>query len=130
MATTRSTTTNGSAPSPEATAALATDALRDLDDDKTAQVITTGLQTMSPDKQGELLERLAPDQRVTNDIWRWIVGTFAVVLMLATVALVGAVFVSFWHKVDTAMVQIVLTIFTTTAGILAGFVSGRASSRR
>jgi hypothetical protein len=38
------------------------------------------------------------------------------------------VFVSFWREVDTALVQMLLTIFTTTAGILAGFVSGRAST--
>jgi hypothetical protein len=113
------------------TIAVASNALGKLPDDATARVIAAGLQTMSPDAQGELLERLAsPDQKVTNDIWRWIVATFAVVLIGATAALVASVVVSFWHAVDTAMVQIILTIFTTTAGILAGFVSGRASSTR
>jgi hypothetical protein len=67
---------------------------------------------------------------VTNKIWLWIVMTFALVLASATLALVGAVFVSFWRKVDAAMVQMLLTVFTTVAGILAGFVSGRASTGR
>ena len=80
------------------------------------------------DAQEDLIQRFAPDQAVTNDIWRWIVRTFAFVLAGATVALMAAVCVSFWRKVDTTMVQMLLTIFTTTAGILAGFVSGRAST--
>jgi hypothetical protein len=67
---------------------------------------------------------------VTNDIWRWIVRTFAFVLAGATAALVAAVFVSFWREIDTTLAQMLLTIFTTTAGILAGFVSGRASTAR
>jgi hypothetical protein len=65
---------------------------------------------------------------VTNDIWRWIVKTFAFVLAGATVALVAALVVSFWREVDTTLVQMLLTVFTTVAGILAGFVSGRAST--
>jgi hypothetical protein len=43
---------------------------------------------------------------------------------------VGAIFVGFWRKVDTANVQILLTVFTTSAGILAGFISGRASTSK
>jgi hypothetical protein len=120
--------TNGAgAPSTPETVAVASSALAQLDDVETAQVITAGMQTMSADAKGRLIDRLAPDQTMTNDIWRWIVRTFAIVLIGATAALIGAVFVSFWHKVDTAMIQIVLTVFTTTAGILAGFVSGRMS---
>jgi hypothetical protein len=117
---------NGNGNGPDSVVACS-NALAALDDDRTAQVIKAGVQTMSDDAKGKLMSQLAPDQAMTNDIWRWIVRTFAIVLVGAMVALMGAVFVSFWHKVDTAMIQIVLTVFTTTAGILAGFVSGRMS---
>jgi hypothetical protein len=127
-----------------ATADVATAAIEALPDAATAGVVATALQTL-PDAaradattaavralpngaQDDLIERFAPDQAMTNDIWRWIVRTFAIVLGGAMVALVAAVFVSFWREVDTALVQMLLTIFTTTAGILAGFVSGRAST--
>jgi hypothetical protein len=129
MATRTSSTDNngnGSSPGPDGVMACSS-ALAALDDDRTAQVIKAGVETMSDGAKGKLMSQLAPDQAMTNDIWRWIVRTFAIVLVGAMVALVGAVFVSFWHKVDTAMIQIVLTVFTTTAGILAGFVSGRMS---
>ena len=121
------TTTNGTGPTVNATAAACSSTLAGLDDEHTAQVIKAGVQTMSDDAKGKLINQLAPDQAMTNDIWRWIVRTFAIVLIGAMVALMAAVLVSFWRKVDTAMIQIVLTVFTTTAGILAGFVSGRMS---
>jgi hypothetical protein len=38
------------------------------------------------DAQAELIEHLLPDQAMTHDIWRWIVRTFAIVLVGATVA--------------------------------------------
>ena len=125
---TSSPTTNGTGgSSTDDTLAVAADALGKLDDAKTTQAIVSGTQTMSDDAKGKLANLLAPDQAMTNDIWRWIVRTFAFVLGAATVALLAAVLVSFWRKVDPAMIQIVLTVFTTTAGILAGFVSGRMS---
>jgi hypothetical protein len=96
-----------------------------------AEVTAAMANELPAGKQEELVERLGgPDQVVTNAIWRWVVMTFAVVLLAATVALVGALFISFWRKVDTTLVQMLLTVFTTVAGILAGFVSGRASTAR
>jgi hypothetical protein len=114
-----------------AKADVAKAAVRALPDTDKAHVTNAAVDALSVGDQEALIERLGgPDQAVTNAIWRWIVGTFAVVLILATVALVGAVFISFWRKVDTTMVQMLLTILTTVAGILAGFVSGRASTVR
>jgi hypothetical protein len=70
-----------------------------------------------------------PDQGVTNKIWLWIVATFAAVLIDTMLALIGAIFVGFWRKTDAATLQILLTVFTTSAGILAGFISaGRAAA--
>jgi magnesium-transporting ATPase (P-type) len=121
-------TTNGDSPlATDPNLVVASSALVQLNDDDTVKAVAAGAQTMSDDAKGKLANLLAPDQKATNDIWRWIVMTFAIVLMLATAALVAAVIVSFWRKIDTAMIQIVLTVFTTTAGILAGFVSGRMS---
>ena len=42
----------------------------------------------------------------------------------------AAVIVSFRQEVDAAHMQMLLTVSTTTAGILAGFVSGRASTAK
>jgi hypothetical protein len=110
-------------------AAVASSAIKELGDDDTARVITDGIESMSANAKGELLQRLVPDQAMTNDIWRWIVRTFSIVLLAATLGLLIAVIASFWRGVDPAMIQIVVTVFTTTAGILAGFVSGRMSTR-
>jgi hypothetical protein len=113
-----------------AKANLATAVMQELPDAAQADATAAAVRALPEDAKGELIQRFAPDQAVTNDIWRWIVMTFAFVLGCATVAMMAAVLVSFWRKVDTALVQMLLTIFTTTAGILAGFVSGRASTSR
>jgi hypothetical protein len=110
---------------------VAVAAVHALPDADKAEVTTAMADRLPASDQDALLDRLGgPDQAVTNAIWKWTVGTFAVVLLAATVALVGALFISFWRKVDTTLVQMLLTIFTTVAGILAGFVSGRASTAK
>lgn len=75
----------------------------------------------------EAIDRLVPDQQATNKIWLWIVITFAVVLGGSIVALISTILISAWHKIDPADVQVLLTVVTTVAGILAGFIGGRAS---
>src|SRR5215217_5035050 len=62
-----------------------------------------------------------PDNRTANEIWLMVVGAFKWVLWGATVALVAAIGVSLFREVDQAYVQILLTVFTTVAGIFAGF---------
>ena len=75
----------------------------------------------------EVPTTLVPTQPVTDRIWQIIVWAFAIVLVGVVVALIAAIF---W--LDTVQqaehIQILLTVFTTAAGILAGFISGRASS--
>ena len=95
-----------------------------------ADATSAAARTLPDDARDDLIERLVPDQAMTNDIWNWIVRTYAVTLAGAMVTLVAAVFVSFRREIDTALVQLLLAIFTATAGILAGFVSGRASTTR
>jgi hypothetical protein len=113
--------------SAEDTAGVLNDAIRNLPAAQTSDVVESGLRTLTVAEQADLMDRLAPDQAMTNDIWRWIVRTFALVLLGATTALIAAVLVG---QGDAASMQMLLTIFTTTAGILAGFVSGRASTAR
>ena len=64
-----------------------------------------------------------PTQDVTNWIWRVIVLTFSVVLVATTVGFIAAVFAG------AEDIQLLLTIVTTIAGLLAGFVTGRSSSQ-
>ena len=67
-----------------------------------------------------------PSQVVTDRIWLTIVYTFAGVLALSGVALL---YVSIWPPPGEANpTQVMLPVFTSIAGILAGFISGRASA--
>jgi hypothetical protein len=82
-----------------------------------------GLRDLSPQERKEIVGLLLPEQRTTNQIWLIIVSSFAFVLILSVAALCYGVL---WNVAGE--IQILLTIVTTVAGILAGFVSGRAST--
>jgi hypothetical protein len=82
-----------------------------------------GLQALSPKERKEIVGLLLPEQRITNWIWLIIVGSFALVMVLSVGALCAGVL---WHA--SGEIQTLLTVVTTVAGILAGFVSGRAST--
>ena len=107
---------------------VAASAMTAVPDSSKVDAISAALRAAPAAVGNQLIDRLMPDQTVTNKIWQWIVVTFAVVLVGTMLALIAAIFVGFWRKTDAAMVQILLTVFTTSAGILAGFISGRASS--
>jgi hypothetical protein len=64
-------------------------------------------------------------QALTDRIWLIVLGTFSLLLLVVAIALL---FTAIWpsHTAENAS-QILLTAFTTIAGILAGFISGRAS---
>ena len=102
----------------------------DASGDTKRELADAAVRRLSAEDQEALAERFLPDQPVTNEIWLTVVRTFAVVLIGATLALVAAVFVSMFRDVDAALVQILLTAFTTVAGMLAGFISGRTSVGR
>ena len=55
-----------------------------------------------------------------------VVTAFRWVLWGSALALVAAIGVALFREVDAAYVQILLTVFTTVAGIFAGFISGKA----
>jgi hypothetical protein len=86
-------------------------------------VATTAVQGLSAKDQAEVAGQLqGPTQQVTNRIWQIIVWAFSIVFVLGTGALIVGVFI------NPQQLQILVTVFTTVAGILAGFISGRASS--
>jgi hypothetical protein len=67
-----------------------------------------------------------PSQRVTDIIWLMTVGTFAAVLLLSAITLL---YVSINPPASgTDSIQVILPVFTSIAGILAGFIGGRASA--
>jgi hypothetical protein len=81
----------------------------------------------SEEAKREVARQFLPiDDSTANQIWLMVVGAFKWVLWGATVALVAAIGVALFREVDQAYVQILLTVFTTVAGIFAGFISGHA----
>jgi hypothetical protein len=106
---------------------VATTALQTLGSnavDAKKEIATTALQMLPPDKQQEVIGQIqGPTQKVSDRIWQWIVGAFAIVFVGGSGTLVASVFF-----LDVAQIQVLLTVFTTVAGILAGFISGRASA--
>jgi len=92
--------------------------------DAQKEIATTVLQTLSPEQQQQVIGQLhGPTQKVSDRIWQWVVGAFAIVFVGGSGTLVASVFF-----LEVAHIQILLTVFTTVAGILAGFISGRASA--
>ncbi len=109
---------------------IATSAVAAMPDAASAEAARRMLEDLPAEHKRHVLTSLFPDQSATNDIWRWSVLAFVFVLAVVTLGVIAAVIVSFWQDVDEMLVQVLLTLFTTTAGTLAGFVSGRASAPR
>ncbi len=102
---------------------VAAEAVQDLPNNAKKAMLTEAAQSLDRKDREEVVECLgSPDQQATNRIWQMIVAAFAVVFVGSSIALIVAVF--FGPK----DIQLLLTVVTTVAGILAGFVSGRASS--
>jgi hypothetical protein len=92
--------------------------------DAKKEIATTVLQTLSSEQRQEVIGQVqGPTQRVSDRIWQWVVGAFAIVFVGGSGTLVASVFF-----LEVAQIQVLLTVFTTVAGILAGFISGRASA--
>jgi hypothetical protein len=122
-----------------ATEAASDDKTQSAPEDRTQQAILAWLQAIRPEdlkdvaetaasllptqEQKELGARLIPDKPVINWIWRVIIGAFALAFVLAVLTLCVAVL---WQPGGD--IQSLLTVVTTVAGILSGFISGRASA--
>jgi hypothetical protein len=97
--------------------------LLDMDPDTRKSVALEVGRSLTSEDQREVASSLLPTQGVTNWIWLITVGTFAFVFAAAALTLCGAVL---WG-VSTNL-QTLLTVVTTIAGLLAGFIHGRAST--
>src|SRR5918994_972955 len=114
--------------SADAKQSVASETMQSLPPETKKTVATEMARALSPEDQADLVGRLqGPTQQITNQIWQIIVWTFAIVLVLSVGALIVA---AFWTERAGTNIQILLTVVTTVAGILAGFVSGRARSGR
>jgi hypothetical protein len=110
----------------EAKKAAAAEAVNSAPAENKVNVATEGVEQLSPKQQRELVDRLPITPVTADEIWRTVVGAFKWVLWGATLALVAAIGVALFREVDQALVQILLTVFTTVAGIFAGFIGGKA----
>jgi hypothetical protein len=97
--------------------------LGDLPPEQKRHFLEAAASTLPAKDQRELGASLAPTQPVTDLIWKVIVWAFAIVLVLAVIFLCIA---ALWRPGSD--VQTLLTVVTTVAGILSGFISGRAST--
>jgi hypothetical protein len=97
--------------------------LEDLPPEQRTPFLEAAARTLPAEDQKALSASLAPTQPVTDFVWRVIVLAFAFVLVLAVIFLCIA---TLWRPGSD--VQTLLTVVTTVAGILSGFISGRASA--
>jgi hypothetical protein len=114
---------------PDATKDAVAKAVKNADDSQEAQEILTQAINAAPAGTAEAAikdARVLPTPGTLDKIWMIVVRTFAAVLVGAMVALVVIVILDVAYEVELAHVQIMLTMFTTVAGILAGFITGQA----
>jgi hypothetical protein len=89
-------------------------------------VAKEAMESLPATDRQELANQFVPTQAITDKVWLMVVDAFRWVLWGAALALVVAIGVALFREVDAAYVQILLTVFTTVAGIFAGFISGKA----
>ena len=94
----------------------------DLPDEEKVALATASLQSLPQQQKENVVASVGvlPDQSTANFVWRIIVCTFAVGLIVAVLAVGGIALGLFPGTTD---IQTMLTVFTTTAGFLAGLLS-------
>jgi len=102
--------------------AAAREAVKSAEKGEQREILEVALDQASDKTRAAIGRGLIPDQWAIDRIWLMVVGAFAFVLCTSALALIAAVFI----KTDQGLAQILLTVFTTVAGILAGFISGKA----
>ena len=110
----------------DAKKAAVVEAVKSASTDEKKGVAIEAVDQLSPEQQQEVADWLRPSQAVTDEVWLTVVRAFKWVLWGATVALVAGVGIALFRKVDQALIQILLTVFTTVVGVFAGFISGKA----
>ena len=101
---------------------VAAEAVINLSPEAKKDVTAQAISTLSSEDQEDLAQRIKPSQIVADRIWQIIVWAFAGVFVLSTLAFFLA---ALWRPDN---IELLLTVVTTIAGILAGFISGRSSS--
>ena len=109
----------------EAKKAAAAQAVASAEPDNKVSVAQEAVEQLTSQQQ-EVASRFLPSREAADKIWVMIVRTFAIVLVVGIVSLVGIVGLAVFRDVDKDLVQIMLTVFSTVAGILAGFITGQA----
>jgi hypothetical protein len=94
----------------------------DLPLDNKVALATASLQSLPQEQKQNVVAGagVLPDQSTSNFVWRVIVCTFALGLVVAVLAVGGIALGLFKGTTD---IQTMLTVFTTTAGFLAGLLS-------
>jgi len=101
------------------------------DRDEEKKVLDKAFREAHLDTQETVAKEHGPSQETLDKVWKWTVAAFAIVLGIATLGIflvIGFDTIASpkTASVDSAHLQIMLTVFTTTAGVLAGFITGHA----
>lgn len=99
-----------------------------LSDNAKAAVVTAAAQQLPDQARRAVAGSLQPSAPAADLIWKVIVFAFAISFGVSILGLIGIVLLSVFYTVEQANIQVLLTIVTTVGGILAGFISGRASA--
>jgi hypothetical protein len=106
--------------------AAAAQAVASAESENKVSVAQEAVEQLTSQQQQEVASRFLPSREAADKIWVMIVRTFAIVPVVGIVSLVGIVGLAVFRDVDKDLVQIMLTVFSTVAGILAGFITGQA----
>jgi hypothetical protein len=99
-----------------------------LSDNAKTAVVTAAAQQLPDQARKAVAGSLQPSAPAADLIWKVIVFAFAISFGVSILGLIGIVLLSVFQPVEQANIQVLLTIVTTVGGILAGFISGRASA--
>ena len=101
-----------------------TEEVANLPEDQRQEVAQTALRNLDPEVQQEVVQQARvlppPGQKTSDRIWTIIVSSFSIVLVGAFLAL-GSIAVGLAAKGSVS--DVMLTVFTTAAGFLAGLLS-------
>ncbi|CAN5187067.1 MAG: hypothetical protein ACR2HO_03350 [Rubrobacteraceae bacterium] len=110
----------------EATRDAVIKAVKSADGDEAQELITEAINAASNRTAKSAIDKAGLSPETLDQIWLFIVKTFGYVLCGSAVALAVTVLLDVFYPVEPDHVQIMLTVFTTVAGILAGFITGQA----
>jgi hypothetical protein len=111
---------------PNVKQAIVESAVKAADNGAAQGLVTQAIEAAPHGAAKAAISETGLSQETMDQIWLAIVGAFKWVLWIATVGLIAVIVLDIFGDVDLAHIQIMLTVFTTCAGILAGFITGQA----